>query len=113
MNDNIFSDEYFMNEAIKEANKALHLDEVPVGAIIVCENNIIARSHNYSQTLNDATAHAEMQAFTSASDYLGTRYLNKCTLYVWYDNEYGYTAQLLGLAKEMVGLTYKRYPNFS
>ena len=82
MNDNIFSDEYFMNEAIKEANKALHLDEVPVGAIIVCENNIIARSHNYSQTLNDATAHAEMQAFTSASNYLGTRYLNKCTLYV-------------------------------
>ena len=79
---NPFSDEYFMTEALKEAEKAMKLDEVPVGAIIVCDNQIIARAHNYTQRLNDATAHAEMQAFTSASDYLGGKYLNECTLYV-------------------------------
>jgi len=79
---NPFSDEYFMTEALKEAEKAMKLDEVPVGAIIVCDNQIIARAHNYTQRLNDATAHAEMQAFTSASDFLGGKYLNECTLYV-------------------------------
>jgi len=79
---NPFSDEYFMTEALKEANKAMKLDEVPVGAIVVCDNQIIARAHNYTQRLNDVTAHAEMQAFTSASDYLGGKYLNECTLYV-------------------------------
>ena len=79
---NPFSDEYFMTEALKEAEKAMKLDEVPIGAIIVCDNQIIARAHNYTQRLNDATAHAEMQAFTSASDYLGGKYLNECTLYV-------------------------------
>ena len=79
---NPFSDEYFMTEALKEAEKAMKNDEVPVGAIIVCDNQIIARAHNYTQRLNDATAHAEMQAFTSASDYLGGKYLNECTLYV-------------------------------
>jgi tRNA(adenine34) deaminase len=79
---NPFSDEYFMTEALKEAEKAMKLDEVPVGAIVVCDNQIIARAHNYTQRLNDATAHAEMQAFTSASDYLGGKYLNECTLYV-------------------------------
>ena len=79
---NPFSDEYFMTEALKEAEKAMKLDEVPIGAIIVCDNQIIARAHNYSQRLNDVTAHAEMQAFTSASDYLGGKYLNECTLYV-------------------------------
>lgn len=79
---NPFNDNYFMREAIKEAQKALEKDEVPVGCIIVCENQIIARAHNFSQRLNDATAHAEMQAFTSASDYLGGKYLNECTLYV-------------------------------
>lgn len=76
------SDEYFMKEALKEAQKALDLDEVPVGAIIVCDNQIIARAHNFTERLNDVTAHAEMQAFTAAADYLGGKYLNECTLYV-------------------------------
>ena len=79
---NPFDDTYFMNEAFKEAEKALEKDEVPVGAVIVCDNQIIARAHNYTETLNDVTAHAEMQAFTSASDFLGGKYLNECTLYV-------------------------------
>jgi tRNA(adenine34) deaminase len=79
---NPFSDKYFMNEALKEAYKAELADEVPVGAIIVCDNQIIARAHNYTERLNDVTAHAEMQAFTSATDYLGGKYLNECTLYV-------------------------------
>ena len=79
---NPFDDIYFMKEALKEAQKAYDLDEVPVGAIIVCDNQIIARAHNYSERLNDATAHAEMQAYTIASDVLGGKYLNNCTLYV-------------------------------
>ena len=79
---NPFSDEYFMKEALKEALKAVLADEVPVGAVIVCENQIVARAHNYTERLNDVTAHAEMQAFTSAADYLGGKYLNECTLYV-------------------------------
>ena len=79
---NPFSDEYFMTEALKEANKSMKKDEVPVGAIVVCDNQIIARAHNYTERLNDVTAHAEMQAFTSAADYLGGKYLNECTLYV-------------------------------
>ena len=74
--------EYFMKEALKEAKKALEKDEVPIGAVIVCENRIIARGHNLTETLNDVTAHAEMQAFTAASGYLGGKYLNECTLYV-------------------------------
>lgn len=78
----VFSDEHFMKEALKEAQKAFDEDEVPVGAVIVCENKIIARAHNMSQKLNDVTAHAEMLAFTSAADYLGGKYLNECTLYV-------------------------------
>ena len=78
----IFSDEYFMREALKEAEKAFDKDEVPVGAVIVCDNKIIARAHNLTETLNDVTAHAEMQAFTSAANYLGGKYLNECTLYV-------------------------------
>lgn len=76
------SDEYYMKEALKEAQKALELDEVPVGAVIVCDNQIIARAHNFTERLNDVTAHAEMQAFTAAADYLGGKYLNECTLYV-------------------------------
>jgi len=71
-----------MNEALKEAQKAFEKDEVPVGAVVVCENRIIARAHNLTETLNDVTAHAEMQAFTAASDYLGGKYLDECTLYV-------------------------------
>ena len=78
----IFSDEYFMNEALKEAQKAAAVDEVPVGAIVVCKNKIIARAHNLTERLNDVTAHAEMQAFTMASDYIGGKYLDQCTLYV-------------------------------
>ncbi|TAL57953.1 MAG: nucleoside deaminase [Bacteroidetes bacterium] len=75
-------DIYFMQEALKEARKAFALNEVPVGAVIVCEGKIIARAHNLSERLTDATAHAEMQAFTSASSHLGGKYLNECTLYV-------------------------------
>ena len=78
----VFSDEHFMKEAFKEAKKAFNEDEVPVGAIIVCDNKIIARAHNMTERLNDVTAHAEMLAFTSATDFLGGKYLNECTLYV-------------------------------
>ena len=79
---NPFNDNYFMKEALKEAQKALGKDEVPIGCVIVCDNQIIARAHNFTQRLNDVTAHAEMQAFTSAADFLGGKYLNECTLYV-------------------------------
>jgi tRNA(adenine34) deaminase len=75
-------DEHFMREALKEAREAGNLGEVPVGAIIVCNGRILARAHNLSERLNDATAHAEMQAFTAASDALGGKYLDDCTLYV-------------------------------
>lgn len=71
-----------MAEALKEAQKAYDLDEVPVGAVIVSNNMIIARAHNRTQQLKDVTAHAEMQAFTSASEHLGSKYLRDCTLYV-------------------------------
>lgn len=78
----IFDDEYFMREALKEAQKAFDKDEVPVGAVVVCNNTIIARAHNLTEQLNDVTAHAEMQAFTAATSYLGGKYLPDCTLYV-------------------------------
>lgn len=78
----IQGDEYFMKMALAEAQKAFDADEVPVGAVIVCKGLIIARGHNLTERLNDFTAHAEMQAFTSASEYLGNKYLNECTLYV-------------------------------
>ena len=78
----ILSDEQMMREAIKEAEKAFEKDEIPVGAIIVCDNLIVARAFNMTETLNDVTAHAEMQAFTMAADYLGGKYLKNCTLYV-------------------------------
>ena len=71
-----------MNEALKEARLALEKNEVPVGAIVVCQNRIIARGHNLTETLTDVTAHAEMQAFTAASGYLGGKYLDECILYV-------------------------------
>jgi tRNA(adenine34) deaminase len=71
-----------MKEALKEALKALAADEVPIGAVIVCQNKIIARAHNYIEHLNDVTAHAEMQAFTSAANSIGGKYLPECTLYV-------------------------------
>ena len=78
----IYSDESFMLEALKEAQAAFVAGEVPVGAVIVCQNRIIARAHNLTERLNDTTAHAEMQAYTSATHYLGGKYLNECTLYV-------------------------------
>ena len=78
----LFSDEYFMNEALKEAHKAFDDGEVPVGAVVVVKNKIIARAHNQTERLNDATAHAEMLAITTATNYLGATYLNDCTLYV-------------------------------
>jgi tRNA(adenine34) deaminase len=71
-----------MNEALKEARKAFEADEVPVGAVIVADHKIIARAHNYTERLNDVTAHAEMQAITSAANSIGGKYLNDCTLYV-------------------------------
>ena len=79
---NPFNEKHFMKEALKEAQKALEKDEVPVGCVIVCENEIIARAHNLIERLNDVTAHAEMQALTSAADFLGGKYLNECSLYV-------------------------------
>ena len=82
MNNEIFTDEYFMKEAIKEAHAAFEEDEIPIGAIITCKQTIIAKAHNLTERLNDVTAHAEIQAFTSAANYLGAKYLNECTLYV-------------------------------
>jgi tRNA(adenine34) deaminase len=78
----LFSPEYYMTEALKEAQKALDRDEVPVGAVIVCNKTIIARAHNLTEALHDVTAHAEMQAFTAAAGYLGGKYLDECTLFV-------------------------------
>lgn len=78
----MFTDEYFMKIALQEAEYALEKDEVPIGCVIVAENRIIARAHNLTETLNDVTAHAEMQAITSAANYLGGKYLKNCTLYV-------------------------------
>jgi tRNA(adenine34) deaminase len=78
----IYSDETYMKEALKEAHKAFVADEVPIGAIIVCRNRIIARAHNFTERLNDVTAHAEMQAFTAAANHIGGKYLQECTLYV-------------------------------
>lgn len=77
-----FDDEYFMRKALDEANFAFEEEEVPIGAVIVCNNRIIARSHNMTERLNDVTAHAEMQAITAAANAIGGKYLNECTLYV-------------------------------
>ncbi len=78
----LYSDEYFMQQAYKEALLAQSSDEIPVGAVIVANQRIIARGHNQVETLQDATAHAEIIAITSAMSYLGTKYLKECTLYV-------------------------------
>ncbi|HJS01582.1 MAG TPA: nucleoside deaminase [Flavobacterium sp.] len=80
--ENIFTDEYFMKKALVEAETAFEKGEIPVGAIIVIDNKVIARSHNLTELLHDVTAHAEMQAITSAANYLGGKYLKDCTLYV-------------------------------
>ena len=80
--ENIFTDEYFMKKALQEAEMAFEKGEIPVGAVVVIDNKVIARSHNLTELLNDVTAHAEMQAITSAANYLGGKYLKDCTLYV-------------------------------
>lgn len=77
-----FNDEYFMKKAFAEAVQAFDEGEVPVGAVVVANNKIIARAHNLTETLNDVTAHAEMQAITAAANLLGGKYLDDCTLYV-------------------------------
>lgn len=79
---NPFDDTYFMKKALDEAKLAFDKGEVPVGAVIVYKDQIIARAHNLTETLNDVTAHAEMQAFTAAADFLGGKYLRDCILYV-------------------------------
>lgn len=76
------TDEHYMRQALQEAQKALSAGEVPIGAIIVCRGQIIARGHNLTERLHDVTAHAEMQAVTAAAEYLGGKYLPDCTLYV-------------------------------
>ncbi|MFM7015693.1 MAG: nucleoside deaminase [Bacteroidota bacterium] len=78
----ILDDEYFMRQALVEADKALAADEVPIGAVIVANGKIIARAHNMVERLNDVTAHAEMMAFTAAAEALGGKYLKGCSLYV-------------------------------
>ena len=78
----LFSDEFFMSEALKEAKTALEENEIPVGAVIVMNNQIIARGHNMTEALMDVTAHAEMVSMTSAFNFLGAKYLPDCTLYV-------------------------------
>lgn len=78
----MFTDEYYMKLALQEAQIALEKDEVPIGCIIVSNNRVIAKAHNLTEALNDVTAHAEMQAITSATNYLGGKYLQNCTLYV-------------------------------
>ncbi|HRZ75689.1 MAG TPA: nucleoside deaminase [Flavobacterium sp.] len=80
--ENPFTDEYFMKKALQEAEIAFEKGEVPVGALIVVDNKIIARTHNLTELLNDVTAHAEMQAITSAANFIGGKYLKNCTLYV-------------------------------
>ena len=80
--ENPFNDDYFMKRALQEAELAFEKGEIPVGALIVIDNKIIARTHNLTELLNDVTAHAEMQAITSAANFLGGKYLTGCTLYV-------------------------------
>ena len=80
--ENIFDDTYFMKKAFQEAEAAYEKGEIPVGAVIVIDDRVIARAHNLTETLNDVTAHAEMQAITAAANFLGGKYLQNCTLYV-------------------------------
>lgn len=80
--DSMADDTFYMKQALLEAQKAFGKGEVPVGAVVVCRDRIIARSHNLTETLTDVTAHAEMQAITAAANYLGGKYLSDCTLYV-------------------------------
>ena len=79
----MFTDEYYMKMALQEAQIALEKDEVPIGCVIFSNNRVIAKAHNLTEALNDVTAHAEMQAITSAANYLGGKYLQNCTLVLW------------------------------
>lgn len=76
------ADEHYMRLALNEAKKAYDLDEIPIGAVVVCQGKVIGKGHNLTEQLNDVTAHAEMQAFTAATQTLGGKYLRDCTLYV-------------------------------
>ncbi|MDR1526917.1 MAG: nucleoside deaminase [Dysgonamonadaceae bacterium] len=76
------NDEYYMKQALAEAQKAFERGEIPIGAVVVCNDRVIARTHNLTETLNDVTAHAEMQAITAAASFLGGKHLKDCTLYV-------------------------------
>ena len=78
----VFSDTHFMKQALLEAERSFSEDEIPVGAVVVCRNRIIARAHNQTELLNDVTAHAEMLAITAAANSLGSKYLDECTLFV-------------------------------
>ncbi len=78
----INNDEFYMRQALEEAKMAQKIGEIPVGAVVVCQNQVIARCHNLTERLHDVTAHAEIQAITTASEYLGGKYLNDCTIYV-------------------------------
>jgi tRNA(adenine34) deaminase len=80
--ENIFTHEYFMKKALQEAEAAFEKGEIPVGALVVVDNKVIAKTHNFTELLNDVTAHAEMQAITAAANMLGGKYLTGCTLYV-------------------------------
>lgn len=80
--ENIFTDDYFMKKALQEAETAFEKGEIPIGAVVVINNQVIARSHNLTEMLHDVTAHAEMQSITAAANYLGGKYLKDCTLYV-------------------------------
>lgn len=82
MEEQLKTDERYMRKALEEAQMAFDEDEIPIGAVIVCQDRVIARAHNLTETLHDVTAHAEMQAITAAADLLGGKYLSKCTLYV-------------------------------
>ena len=77
-----FTDQYFMKQALQQAREALEKEEIPVGAVIVSEDKIICRAHNLTETLSDVTAHAEMLALTAASEQLGSKFLDNCTMYV-------------------------------
>jgi tRNA(adenine34) deaminase len=78
----VYSDTYYMQQALAEAKKAFEIGEVPVGAVVVCDNRIIARAHNQTEQLTDVTAHAEMLALTAAANHLGSKYLMECALFV-------------------------------
>lgn len=79
---NVHDDEFFMRQALREAERSFQVDEIPVGAVITCGDRIVAKAHNLTERLNDVTAHAEIQAITAAADNLGGKYLRECTMYV-------------------------------